>query len=62
MSHEIRTPMHGIIAMSGLLLENQPHGRAERLRRDHLQLERLARDDYKRHPRLFENRVRQARV
>ena len=62
MSHEIRTPMNGIIGMTELALDDRAHGRAARLPRHRADVGRLAAVDPERHPRLLEDRSRQARA
>ena len=60
MSHEIRTPMNGIIGMTDLALRR----RSPTTQRDYLQtvreLGRVAARHHQRHPRLLEDRGRQA--
>ena len=60
MSHEIRTPMNGIIGMTSLLRDTPLGCRAARFRRDHPQQRRSPADDHQRHPRLLQDRSRQA--
>ena len=59
-SHEIRTPMNGVIGMVSLLLETPLAGRAARVRRPDPAVGRQPRHDHQRHPRLLEDRGRQA--
>ena len=63
MSHEIRTPMNAILGMTELVLGHRAR-RAEQ--REYLarssQLRRVAAGDHQRHPRLLEDRSRQARA
>ena len=62
MSHEIRTPLNGVIGMTELLLELGAHAPAARVRADRGQLQRGAAGRHQRHPRLLEDRGRQARA
>ena len=61
MSHEIRTPMNGILGMTELLLETgwTP---TQRSWRDHPSSRPIAARHHQRHPRLLQDRSRQART
>ena len=63
MSHEIRTPMNGVIGMTELLLR---HRRSTTEQREYAdggpRRRRGPADDHQRHPRLLEDRGRQARA
>ena len=62
MSHEIRTPMNGVIGMTELLLETAAQPRAARVRRRHQgQSAEALLTRHQRHPRLLQDRGRQAR-
>jgi signal transduction histidine kinase len=54
MSHEVRTPMNGIFGMVNLLLEMDLDPNPARAPRDDPQLERIAPQHPRRHPRLRE--------
>ena len=62
MSHEIRTPMNGIIGMTELLLGHRTHRRAARVPGHRQGLGRVAAGRHQRHPRLLQDRGRQARA
>ena len=61
MSHEIRTPMNGIIGMTELALEHRAGPRPARVPGDGQDLGRRPADADQRHPRLLQDRGRQAR-
>ena len=62
MSHEIRTPMNGILGMTELALDTHLTPRAARVPGDRPVLGRVAADGDQRHPRLLQDRGRQARA
>ena len=61
MSHEIRTPMNAVIGMAYLALQDRPDAEAAGLRRQDPRCGHLAPGHHQRHPRLLEDRGRQAR-
>ena len=61
MSHEIRTPMNGVMGMARPPAGTELDGPAARLRRS-ITVGRGAAPDHQRHPRLLEDRGRQARA
>ncbi len=60
MSHEIRTPMNGIIGMTELAARNAVVAPPARVSEPRQELGRFAADRHQRHPRLLQNRGRQA--
>ena len=61
MSHEIRTPMNAILGMSHLALQSGLDRAAAQLRPEGARLGRVAAGHHQRHPRLLQDRGRQAR-
>ena len=61
MSHEIRTPMNAIIGLSHLALKTAAVAQAARLRQQDPQCRHVAAGRHQRHPRLLQDRGRQAR-
>ena len=61
MSHEIRTPMNAVIGMTHLALQDRALGEAARLPEQGPPLGPVAARHHQRHPRLLEDRGRQAR-